>query len=278
MVDTYDVWLARQNETLNEDVGTALVALTTILVGIPVGTAVARTITKIIDTINELRNDRKFSEANTLAKKSLEKYKHLNKDNLQEGTVVYKSVAHAEAAAHRAMADSHSPEKHPKIHHVAMSRYHTTMAGLEKKRSGYHNSMASEHTALAAKHGVDVKKHRLQEEEASGEATSNLAGPTESSGPYPNHGKKEKRKTLEETVEETIEEIFEGVGLATSGMTRHKLTVHISEPNSSQHPPRKKPMIVVAAGHQAAIEQARKRMMAKGYKVHDVEHHGEVDG
>ena len=84
MTKSYNEWLLEQNEPLNEDVGTALVALTTILVGIPVGTAVAKTITNIIDTISTLRQERKFAEANSLAKKSLDKYKHLSKEKLQE--------------------------------------------------------------------------------------------------------------------------------------------------------------------------------------------------
>ena len=84
MIKSYNEWLLEQHEPLNEDVGTALVALTTILVGIPVGTAVSKTITSIIETINNLRQERKFAEANMLAKKSLDKYKNLGKEKLQE--------------------------------------------------------------------------------------------------------------------------------------------------------------------------------------------------
>lgn len=80
----YEEWNQERDESLNEDAGAALVALTTILVGIPVGTAVAKTITSIIDTINTLRNERKTAEANMMAKKAVEKYKHLAKDNLSE--------------------------------------------------------------------------------------------------------------------------------------------------------------------------------------------------
>lgn len=84
MTKTYEEWLLEKEERLDEDVGASLVLLTTILVGLPVGTAVAKTITSIIDTISTLRNDRKTAEANSLAKKAVEKYKHLGKDKLEE--------------------------------------------------------------------------------------------------------------------------------------------------------------------------------------------------
>jgi hypothetical protein len=287
MTKSYNEWLLEQNEPLNEDVGTALVALTTILVGIPVGTAVAKSITNVIDTISTLRQERKFAEANSLAKKSLDKYKHLSKEKLQEGTTQYKSAAHAEAAAHLNMALSHDPEKHPKIHHTAMSRYHTVMARLEKKRSGMHNSKASEHTALAAHHGVDVKKHRLQEEE-SGECTSNVVGNVEASGPYTNRSNKKekpdslKMKSLEETIDSmfSLPKFYEDQDDLVEEAQRHRVMATVSEPDHQSVSQRKTKQLrylnTTANSKEEAIKRGHEYYKKRGYKVHEVTHHSHL--
>lgn len=71
--------MSTNDETLNEDAGAALVALTTILVGLPIGTAAAKAITAVINTVAELRNEKKLSEAKQVAERGLAKYKHLAK-------------------------------------------------------------------------------------------------------------------------------------------------------------------------------------------------------
>ena len=83
------------DEQLNEDAGASLVLLTTILVGLPIGSKVAAALSGVIDTIMQLRNDRKVSEAKTLTSQTLSKYKSLlsNKTPLTEDANVTSGVS-----------------------------------------------------------------------------------------------------------------------------------------------------------------------------------------